>query len=517
MKFENQRRESERLWKSRVAAVVATILLAAVSVRAETFVVNSTADTEAVAPIAAGKDATGSISLRSAIMGANTLPGADEIVLPVGETFVLTRVPSDSTPGTPVAETGDLDITDTLTIQGNDSTVNAGLIDRVFDVQNPVLQTLEVVIHRLTLKGGATKGLLSSGGAILVRGAGLTLNHCTLTTCTTDDFLGGADNGGLISVNGVLFPEPRVAQLALNDCTLQSGVGRHGGGISAANAAVTIRRSTISGNNALDVWGGAIAVFGHSSVISIDGSLLSQNYANGVGGGISGIGNGAIAINNSTISGNTPGALAHVPGFRFGGSTVITNATITANEGNPLLPGGLHAPNGLLSIKNTIIAANTGSPVDISGTFVSEGYNLIGSANSGVMVPQTGDQVGSPSAPIDPNLGGLADYGGPTHTHALLPGSPAMDAGTLVGDSVDQRGMIRPRGLAPDIGAYESFGLYTLADVRRALSVASGLVTGSPVDSYYYDVVPSGDSEGRVDMADALLIGRKVGGLSANP
>ena len=114
-------------------------------------------------------------------------------------------------------------------------------------------------------------------------------------------------------------------------------------------------------------------------------------------------------------------------------------------------------------VLSTIISANPGTDVDVgqpNNTFVSKGYNLIGTGNATGAFNQTGDQVGV----TDPRLGPLADNGGPTHTHALLtdsPASPAIDAipqetnGCGTTFTEDQRGVSRPQGSACDIGAYE--------------------------------------------------------------
>ena len=102
---------------------------------------------------------------------------------------------------------------------------------------------------------------------------------------------------------------------------------------------------------------------------------------------------------------------------------------------------------------------------DCSGTFSSQGHNLIGRNDgcSGFTNGVNGDKVGSGASPINPLLGALANYGGPTQTHALIPGSPAIDAGNPLPPGgggfacagTDQRGVARPQGAACDIGAVE--------------------------------------------------------------
>jgi hypothetical protein len=101
-----------------------------------------------------------------------------------------------------------------------------------------------------------------------------------------------------------------------------------------------------------------------------------------------------------------------------------------------------------------------GSDPDLSGAFTSQGHNLLGIAGNSVGLAHgvNGDLVGSATAPIDPRLGPLADNGGPTFTMALLPGSPAIDAGDDTLTGTDQRGFPRKSGAHVDIGAFELDG-----------------------------------------------------------
>ena len=84
------------------------------------------------------------------------------------------------------------------------------------------------------------------------------------------------------------------------------------------------------------------------------------------------------------------------------------------------------------SLTNTIVAGNLGSP-DLSGSFTSNGSNLIGNTGAATMPAAAGDQIGTSAIPIDALLATLADNGGPTLTHALLSDSTAIDAGTAAG------------------------------------------------------------------------------------
>ena len=87
---------------------------------------------------------------------------------------------------------------------------------------------------------------------------------------------------------------------------------------------------------------------------------------------------------------------------------------------------------------------------------MSTGYNIIGNNADAVINSQPTDQIGTPAAPIDPLLGPLANNGGPTLTHALQPGSPAINRGDPAAPPRDQRGYGRLG--VPDVGAFEFNG-----------------------------------------------------------
>jgi hypothetical protein len=143
--------------------------------------------------------------------------------------------------------------------------------------------------------------------------------------------------------------------------------------------------------------------------------------------------------------------------------TIISNA-VGLGGGRDGLGGGicfdvLMQP----TFVNDLVAQNVGprfwllgAGPDIIGSVTSLGHNLIGTTNGTDGFTMPGDLVGSLELPLDPKLGPLADNGGPTWTMALLPSSPAIEAGATPGQpSIDQRGVVRPQGRAADIGAYE--------------------------------------------------------------
>ena len=204
---------------------------------------------------------------------------------------------------------------------------------------------------------------------------------------------------------------------------------------------------TIAGNNA-DVHGGAICNFGFATIF---GSTLSTNDAiGGDGGGILNDG-GNLNITNSTIT--TNGAQNSGGGISNSGTANLTNVTVVSNSANTS-GGNLYNSTGFtLTVRNTIIA-NSVTTTNCNGVITSASGNL--SSDLSCSLP------GSDLSNVDPLLGGLAGNGGPTLTHALLPGSPAIDAGNGgVLPTTDQRGYVRVwdgngDGTAiVDIGAYE--------------------------------------------------------------
>jgi hypothetical protein len=203
-----------------------------------------------------------------------------------------------------------------------------------------------------------------------------------------------------------------------------AGQALDGGGIMSGPlfktvAAVTLINSTISGNSASG-FGGGIA--GGYWGVTIVNSTISGNSAGNSGGGISGT---FVSIMNSTISGNSAGKIGG--GITTSGAAQLTNSTISGNSAGSA--GGIYYVQGpyqtTSEISNTIFNAGAlgENIVNNGATVISHGYNLSSDDGGGVL-NGPGDQINT-----DPLLGPLQDNGGPTFTHALLPGSPAIDAG----------------------------------------------------------------------------------------
>jgi len=251
-----------------------------------------------------------------------------------------------------------------------------------------------------------------------------------------------------LSVGGAVNAQ-EIGQLVIADSTFDANqVGGNAGGagaiaISDTNAKIT--RSTFSNNVAQS-----------AGAISAD-NVSRNSEPNPVT---------TLEITNSTFSGNRAirdfgGALLISDFDHAKLATTLTNVTITGNQAGAQ-GGGIYC-NSIstdlrLQLLNTIVAGNTaatGNP-DVSGPFNSLGHNLIGNVGSATGFGATGDLIGGNGTPvINPVLGPLQDNGGSTFTRALLGGSPAIDAGAIVTETLDQRGFARMQGSAPDIGAFE--------------------------------------------------------------
>jgi len=222
-----------------------------------------------------------------------------------------------------------------------------------------------------------------------------------------------AESGGGIRVSGALT--------LTNSRVSDNTTGVSGGGIYVSSSSVhlTIIDTRIYSNTAA-FDGGGIYNFGTATLLS---SLVSGNKASN-GGGISS--QTTLLLVNSTVSGNDGGASGG--GIKVVGTTDLYNVTITDNTASQ--GGGVYVPGAnTLNVKNSIIADNidrsTGTPDrDCSGQLISQGYNLIGDTAGCTIVGTTGNITG-----VSPGLGPLQNNGGPTLTHALPAGSPAIDAG----------------------------------------------------------------------------------------
>jgi hypothetical protein len=343
-------------------------------------------------------------------------------------------------------------------------------------------------IGMLTVTGSTFSGNTANvfGGGIYNSGM-LTVTGSTLSGNTATYNGGGIYNSGMLTVTG---------------STVSSNTAGHGGGISNSGT-LTITGSTLAGNTAGGFGGGiynegrlpvtvgtltvtfstlsgnSAAVGGgieNEGTLTVTGSTFSADTGRLDGGGIENenqfdLNRARLTVSNSTLSGNSTGYFGGGIRTVFAPPITLTNVTLTANRsGTAGAGGGLVAHMAVLH--NTLIAGNFNGPGGRAPDDVWTGAgsldpggdnNLIGDGTgmTGLSNGVNGNQVGTGDHPIDPRLGPLADNGGPTLTHALLPGSPAIDAGNnAYATDFDQRGPGFPRivnGII-DIGAFEFQG-----------------------------------------------------------
>jgi hypothetical protein len=231
-------------------------------------------------------------------------------------------------------------------------------------------------------------------------------------------------------------------QVFVSDTTFDSnlviprpGGDAFGGALRLGNGNMTVANTTFSGNLARN-QGGALWIGGDKTNVSLTNVTLAGNAATSANG-VDGLGGGIMVA---------------------GGTLSVNHATIANNQAG-FMGGAIYGGGANVILRNTIIAGNTANnPWNISrqctAALTNGGNNVQYPANS----PTDPDRIECAAGirVIDPQLSGLANNGGPTWTMALLPGSPAIDAGNAATClPSDQRGIRQPQGSSCDSGAYE--------------------------------------------------------------
>ena len=342
-------------------------------------------------------------------------------------------------------------VTVTVNGPGRDKlTIDAGGQFRAF-IHNGVYSNT-LYLNKLTIRNGSYVNPYdySNGGGCIYSSANLSLNAVTVSSCYTSATLTAATGGAIFARTGAFLTDTIVADSTAID---HGGHGAFGGGIVAGRTVLI--RSTISGNtatsNAFARGGGAQGYGVYASY-----STISGNAADSTGGGIYAQN---LLLSDSTLSGNHTSINGLIGGAYARVSAQIDNSTITGNYSGSGLAAGLYVglrAQGTAFVASSIIANNTayGFELDLgapSGKSISGSYNLIRTPQDNIIVP-AGTIIG-----VDPLLGPLQANGGPTLTHALLPGSPALDhGGNPAHLKADQRGVTRIENGIADIGAFES-------------------------------------------------------------
>jgi hypothetical protein len=328
------------------------------------------------------------------------------------------------------------------------------------------LQSTLVIGKSVTIQGPgagqlAVRRAAAGSFGVLAVSAGVTATVSGLTIAN-----GSAGIGGGVYNQG---------NLTLTDCVVSANTATAGGGLfNDSGGKLTLIRDTVTGNTTgtFDGYGGGI--FNQGAGLTVLDSAVVHNIAGagdvGEGGGLY---NNAVPVTlaDCTIADNTAQGnfLAAGGGVFFNGpgAALVLSCTIAGNAAvapgvESSYGGGLYV-GAPLTLLNTIVAGNAAQlGTDMNGAVSTADNDLIGSPpNGNYSLPSNGLHN---LTNTDPKLGALQDNGGPTPTMALLPGSPAIDAGSAAyltnppfgGPPFhDQAGRPRVVGLAPDIGAYE--------------------------------------------------------------
>jgi hypothetical protein len=308
-------------------------------------------------------------------------------------------------------------------------------------------------------------GISNTDGTIMIQG-------CEINANTSPGIAGGIFNTGIVNISSSTIDGN--AAMGYNG-SLGGGILSDSGTVTIANSVISSNRSTAfydSGGGLANSSGSTIAItnssidnnqagmgggIANSGTLILYASTLSGNSAtNGGGGGIENDSPGTAALSNSTVSGNSAGSGG---GLGNSGMLALASTTISSNSAGS---GGGIANGGTVRLEDTVIGANVisspgGRGPDCTGALTSEGYNLLSDNDSctGLTNGTNGDLVGTVTNHLEPRLGPLQNNGGPTYTMALLPDSPAIDAGNPNGCTdaqgnpltTDQRGYPRPSPL----------------------------------------------------------------------
>ena len=436
------------------------------------FTVNSDTDLGDAAPgDGICQAANGLCTLRAAIQEANALVNCGTINInfggvsgPISLAFALPDVNHNININGPGANQ--------LTVQRSTQTGTPNF--RVFTISS----TRVVAISGLTISNGLVPG--GSGGGVLNNGGSLTLSDCYVygNSVGTTEGLGaggGIHNAGSLILNncrigGTATGQPNTSGANGGGITTLGTLQMNGGliagnsesGIYVGGGTATLVGVTVSNNSARNTGGGVRV----GAVANLVACSIANNIATYGGAGVYN-GLGTLKLIDSTVSGNTSNQFAGGIYSFNATSTTLINSTVTNNRSTNGNGGGLQNSGGVL-LRNSIVAGNfigaTGTTSDDVRDLVSSAsaFNLIGSCNGcGLTNGSNNNQVGVSA----PGLGPLASNGGATQTHALLLGSPAINAGSNA-LAVDQNGnplMTDQRGAGfsrivngtVDIGAFE--------------------------------------------------------------
>jgi CSLREA domain-containing protein len=389
----------------------------------------------------------------------------------------------------------------------------------------------------LTVTNSALSGNTSNnGGGIYNEGGAVTVTNSTLsgnsvgarygggiyneggTLTVTDSTISGnsaSGGGGIYNVGGTV--------VTVTNSTLSGNLANYGGGITNDGGTLTVTDSTLSGNTR----GGAI--LNNSGTLIVTDSTISGNSANSGGGGITNLwyGGTVVTVTNSTISGNS-GTLGG--GIYNAGSLTVADSTITGNYASSSISsgggGGIYNDSrdtfglyfvGTVTLNRSLVSGNSATRdgyytgwdevynrnnSGATGTITADEFNVFGHSGENntdaffAFTPGASDfnatsDGGTPTALTDILDTTLAGNGGPTFTHALVAGSPAIDFAGACGLATDQRGVARPQGAACDAGAFE-----VLVTNQPPTADAGGPYEGLPNNAIALSGASASDDDG---------------------
>jgi len=345
------------------------------------------------------------------------------------------------------------------------------------------------------------------GAGIYNKGT-VTLNNSTVSDNAGETDASSSSYGGGIYNEGIV---------TLTNSTVSDNSAKDGGGGIYNLDTITLTNSTVSGNSVKDsafidwaahAYGGGIYNEGTVTLINstVSGNLADASaYGRGAysyGGGI--YNEGTITLTNSTVSGNSAAAdslydstYARGGAIYNEGTVTLSNSTVSGNSTNAdssydnayTYGGGICNWSGTITLNNALISGNSageGNEIYIDlGEISSDNYNLFGhsgESNTDAFVGFTPvgtdvDATGDDGSALEDILSPLADNGGPTWTHALPEGSPAIDLAECSDDlTTDQRSYPRPSGDGCDAGSFElvldnlTLAIETLQDTAAAVN-----------------------------------------------
>ena len=391
-----------------------------------------------------------------------------------------------------------LDINLDLTFTG--AGMDATFLDGNQTGRTLIAASSQITLTNLTVQNGAItgSGTANAGGGIINYG-GLLLDHVRVTQNSSQEGGGGIfTSGNLVIQNSEVVSNTAQGAgggiylwsngvVTMTNSLIAWNNGSIGGGIFNIGN-MNAENSTLQANHAA-LFGGGLSNSG-AGVVNLSGVTVYQNQTDGYGAGLLNE-LGTMNLVNVTVSGNLGNDYVGVANVHETAQMTLLNSTIAENivTSTGTRYGGVANLYGTISLKNTLVASNDSRQCLSSGTWTSLGNNLSGDTYCAFTQP--GDLQNT-----HPDLAPLADFGGATWTHALLPGSPAIDAGTNTGcPLVDQRGVARPfdgdndSTATCDIGAVEAQNQFAISDVSvlegdTGTTTAVFTVTLAPISAH---------------------------------